>query len=311
MDNDLNIWRIIQVASFTKRRVEGEKGRCSVPCWSLADHWVLSPFKQCRIPPPGFFALSWHRKGEAKRLFHLGLQHALVSGRVTGNDGQQAEPRQATGQFWPELSNLWYRESTPAHPLGWGIMGIRGVLGVFSSLVKMHHVIRDYFTYKAYLHMWEGLTFFKYTKCLLNHVAVVVSVFLKLENENGMALKPTWEVKDDGNGVRTHTSSWREMATHDTLRQNWVGLGNGEKTSGGQFWRSQKLRRMRAGPEKEDHGDPLKFASGTGCLCPEESKQSLHVFITPLSHSASFSQNHMDKFPNDSSFLIPFITLPT
>lgn len=45
LDNNLNIWHIIQVASLTKRRVEGEKGRCIVPCWSLADYWVLSPFK--------------------------------------------------------------------------------------------------------------------------------------------------------------------------------------------------------------------------------------------------------------------------
>lgn len=31
----------------------------------------------------------------------------------------------------------------------------------------------------------------------------------------------------------------------------------------------------------------------------------------PLSHSASFSRGHTDKSPNNSSFLIPLLTLPT
>lgn len=36
-------------------------------------------------------------------------------------------------------------------------------------------------------------------------VAVVLSIALKLGNEDGMALKTTWEVKDGGGmGVRTH-----------------------------------------------------------------------------------------------------------
>lgn len=40
-----------------------------------------------------------------------------------------------------------------------------------------------------------------------NNVAVVLSTFLKLESEDGMALRPTWEVKDDGGmGMGAHVS---------------------------------------------------------------------------------------------------------
>lgn len=41
----------------------------------------------------------------------------------------------------------------------------------------------------------------------INKVAVVLSIFLKLRNDNGMALKPAWQVKEDGGmGLRAHVS---------------------------------------------------------------------------------------------------------
>lgn len=95
----LNIQHIIQVASLTKSREEGGKGRCILPCLSLADYCLLSPFK-CTMShfTTGCFVLSWQRKGEAKKLDHLDLQHS-VSWVVVNHGQQQAESEQATQQL--------------------------------------------------------------------------------------------------------------------------------------------------------------------------------------------------------------------
>lgn len=190
-------------------------------------------------------------------------------------------------------------------------MRTNGAPGVLSSLVETYHIVRDYFTCGgtfAYVRAEELLSLNKVSTKL---VAVVLSIVLKLGNEDDMALKPTWEVKDDGGmGVGTHVLG--EECPSVTQRDSWVGLVLGQKTSRGHFWRPQepgKPGRMRDdGPEKEGHGEPLRFALGPGCLRGRPSR--VHRSTSPPSPFCPFPQNLMDKFLNNS-FLIPFLTLPT
>lgn len=93
--------------------------------------------------------------------------------------------------------------------------------------------------------------FLRLNKVFANHVAIVLPIFLKSGNEDGVVLKPTWEVKDNGGmGVRTCVlGEWPPM----THRQSWEGPVPGQM-SRGQFWRPgrQKPGRTRgAGPRSK------------------------------------------------------------
>lgn len=100
---------------------------------------------------------------------------------------------------------------------------------------------------------------------------------------------------------------------HAHKRQCWGGLVFSRKTARPvlKTSRAGKLGRMRDGSLKQEmHVSRWGLPWAQGCLCPRESKQSMQVKITPLSYSVYFSQNHQNN-PNNSSFLIVFLTHPT
>lgn len=150
LDNDLNIWHIIQVASLTKRRGERDKGRCIVPCWSLADYWVLSPFK-CTMSHSFTWILCSFlaQKVGGQEVVSPGFAACSVFWPCNWKMDNKLNLGKPLSSSEPELSNLLYRENTLAYPLGWGIMGIKGIPGALSTLVEMHHIMRDYFTYRS------------------------------------------------------------------------------------------------------------------------------------------------------------------
>lgn len=125
--------------------------------------------------------------------------------------------------------------------------------------------------------------------------------FLKLGSEDGMALKPTWEVKDGGGmGMEAHVSlgEWPPFlwpCTQEVVLGR-AGLQSEDCQAISEDLKGGKLGRMRDGsPKQEMHVSRWSLPWAKGCLHPRESKQSMQVKITPLSDSVYFSQNHQHK----------------
>lgn len=144
-----------------------------------------------------------------------------------------------------------------------------------------------------------------------HRVAVSLSIFLKLGSEDGMALRPTWEVKNSGMGVgatgrveghmslERHGRPWDRGQNRGRLVFGW----NTCRRAVLEISEAGKLGRRRARWAVEvclGHKDIYTPGSPSG---------GASLYHSP-SHSASFPQITWTS-SNKSSSLIPLIALPT